>query len=332
MKLLVVGGAGFLGSNFVRHILTEKHDWHIKVIDILAFPELIKNLDGLDSKTFSFTQGDICNPASLDSLVAECDVVVNFADESRDIRILQSTWPLVYTNILGPYYLLEAVKKHNKRLHHISTDKVFGDLPATGQDKFTENTPYRPYTPYAASKAGADQMIRAWSWSLNSQATISISSSCYGPYQRVDKFLARQITDVLSGQTPKLYGTGENVRDWLHVDDCSSAIMTILEKGKSGETYLIGANVQKANKEITELVLETMGKGVNEYLPINDKLPHDQRRAIDPTKISSELGWQPMYTDLGVGLAQTIKWYTENQPWWQPQKSIVENQLSQLEA
>ena len=173
-------------------------------------------------------------------------------------------------------------------------------------------------------------MVRSWAWSLSVQATISISSNNYGPYQRVDKFLPRQITDILSGQLPKLYGTGENVRDWLHVEDHCSAVLAILEKGRAGETYLIGANIQKSNKEVTELVLETMGKGINEYLPINDKVPHDQRHAIDPAKIGSELGWQPAYSDFSAGLAQTIQWYKDNQTWWQAQKQGVETQLQQL--
>lgn len=329
MKLLVTGGAGFIGSNFVHYVLGERPDWHITVLDALTYAGNIKNLDGLDETRFKFIKGDICDEKIVDQVIAECDVVVHFAAESHVDNSVHSPWPFVNSNVIGTYQILEAVRKYGKRLHHISTDEVYGDL---GQDdpKFNENSPYNPSSPYSATKAGSDLLVRAWIRSFNVQATASNCSNNYGPYQHVEKFIPRQITNILSGQKPKLYGTGENIRDWIHAEDHSSAILTILEKGKIGETYMIGSNGEKSNKEVLELILELMGKDAHDYEHVNDRPGHDLRYAIDWTKIRTELGWQPKYTAFKQGLSDTIKWYQANEGWWQPQKADTEAKYKEI--
>jgi dTDP-glucose 4,6-dehydratase len=230
----------------------------------------------------------------------------------------------VQSNIIGTYAILEAVRKHNKRLHHISTDEVFGDLELNDPNKFNENTPYNPSSPYSSTKAGSDHLVRAWTRSFGIKVTISNCSNNYGPYQHVEKFIPRQITNILSGIKPKLYGTGEQVRDWIHVDDHNSAVALILEKGKTGETYLIGANGERNNKEVIEMILEIMGKNKSEYEHVIDRPGHDMRYAIDSTKLQKDLGWKPQYGDFKKGLEQTIEWYKNNQNWWKPLKDETE--------
>lgn len=330
MKLLVTGGAGFIGSNFVHFVMQQRPDWHITVLDLLTYAGNIRNLDGLDSSKFTFVQGDIGNEATVDKAVSECDAVVHFAAESHNDNSLDSPYPFVYSNILGTYYVLEAARKHNKRLHHISTDEVYGDLQLDDPSRFTENTPYNPSSPYSSTKAGSDHLVRAWARSFGVQTTISNCSNNYGPYQHVEKFIPRQITNILSGQKAKLYGSGQNVRDWIHTEDHSSAVLTILEKGRAGETYLIGANGEKSNKEVLELILEMMGQSINEYEHVDDRPGHDLRYAIDPTKLQSELGWQPKFTDFNAGLAQVIEWYKNNRAWWEPIKAETEARYQKM--
>jgi dTDP-glucose 4,6-dehydratase len=225
---------------------------------------------------------------------------------------------------------LEAVRKHGKRLHHISTDEVYGDLPLNTSEKFTPDTPYNPSSPYSSTKAGSDLLVRAWVRSFGVEATISNCSNNYGPYQHVEKFIPRQITEILEGRKPKLYGDGLQVRDWIHTEDHSSGVLTILEKGKSGETYLIGADGEKNNKEVVELILELMGKDKSDYDHVNDRPGHDQRYAIDATRLREELGWEPKYTDFRSGLADTIEWYKQNEAWWQSQKAETEAKYKEL--
>jgi dTDP-glucose 4,6-dehydratase len=299
------------------------------VLDNLTYAGNIKNLEGLDEIRFKFIKGDICDEKMANQAVAECDTVVHFAAESHVDNSVHSPWPFVNSNVVGTYQILEAVRKHNKRLHHISTDEVYGDLELN-DPKFNENSPYDPSSPYSATKAGSDLLVRAWIRSFNIQATISNCSNNYGPYQHVEKFIPRQITSVLGGQKPKLYGTGENIRDWIHAEDHSSAILAILEKGKIGETYLIGADGEKTNKQVLELILELMGKKSNDYEHVNDRPGHDLRYAIDWTKLRSQLGWQPKYTDFRQGLAETIKWYQANKSWWQPQKAETEARYKEM--
>jgi dTDP-glucose 4,6-dehydratase len=261
--------------------------------------------------------------------VSEVDAVVHFAAESHVDNSLHSPWPFVQTNIVGTYRILEAVRKFEKRLHHISTDEVFGDLEIN-DPKFTESTPYNPSSPYSSTKAGSDMLVRAWVRSFGVKATISNCSNNYGPYQHVEKFIPRQVTNILSGIKPKLYGTGTNIRDWIHAEDHSSAILTILEKGKIGETYMVGANGEKTNKEVLELILELMGKDKSDYETVTDRAGHDLRYAIDAAKFRSELGWEPKYNDFKLGLRQTIDWYTNNREWWEPKKLETESKYKEL--
>jgi dTDP-glucose 4,6-dehydratase len=224
---------------------------------------------------------------------------------------------------------LEAVRKHNKRLHHISTDEVYGDLEIN-DPKFTETTAYNPSSPYSASKAGSDHLVQAWIRTFGVQATISNCSNNYGPYQHVEKMIPRQITNILGGQKLKLYGSGQNIRDWIHAEDHSSGVLAILEKGKVGETYLIGADGEKTNKEVMELIVELMGKDESWIEQVNDRPGHDLRYAIDATKLRTELGWEPKYTNFKDGLAQTIQWYKDNEDWWKPLKAQTEARYKEL--
>lgn len=330
MRLLVTGGAGFIGSNFVQYIQHERPEWHVTVFDALTYAGNLKNLDGLDESRFAFIKGDICNEGAIDSAVSNCDIVVHFAAESHNDNSLHSPWPFVNTNLVGTFWLLEAVRKHGKRLHHISTDEVYGDLELDESRKFTPDTPYNPSSPYSSTKAGSDHLVRAWVRSFGVQATISNCSNNYGPFQHVEKFIPRQITEILEGRKPKIYGDGQNVRDWIHARDHSSGILTILEKGKIGETYLIGADGEKDNKQVVKLILELMDKDVDDYEQVNDRPGHDRRYAIDFTKLRNELGWQPEYTDFREGLKATIEWYKNNENWWKPQKRETEYKYREI--
>jgi dTDP-glucose 4,6-dehydratase len=220
--------------------------------------------------------------------------------------------------------LLQAVRHHGTRYHHISTDEVYGDLELDDPERFTEATPYNPSSPYSATKAGSDLLVRAWVRSFGVAATISNCSNNYGPYQHVEKFIPRQITNVLDGGRPKLYGAGQNVRDWIHADDHSDAVLTILRDGVVGETYLVGADGERNNQEVVELILELMGQPRDAYEHVTDRAGHDLRYAIDWTKLRTELGWRPRFSDFGEGLAATIGWYRANEAWWRPQKAATE--------
>ncbi|HSX53116.1 MAG TPA: dTDP-glucose 4,6-dehydratase [Patescibacteria group bacterium] len=330
MKILVTGGAGFIGSNFVHLLYRERPDWQITVLDALTYAGDEHNLDGLDASRFAFVKGNIIDEQTVDKLVSESDVVVHFAAESHVDNSVHSPWPFVETNVVGTFRILEAVRKHSKRLHHISTDEVYGDLELDDPSKFNEKTAYNPSSPYSATKAGSDHLVQAWVRSFGVQATISNCSNNYGPYQHVEKLIPRNITNILTGIKPKLYGEGKNVRDWIHAEDHSSAILTILEKGKIGETYMVGANGEKNNKELIQLILELMGKSTDDFDFVKDRPGHDLRYAIDASKIKSELGWQPKYVDFKSGLADTIKWYKDNEAWWKPQKEATEAKYKEL--
>lgn len=324
MKIIVTGGAGFIGSNFVHYVYRERPDWHITVLDALTYAGNQLNVGGLEPSRFTFIQGDITDTELVDKLVSEHDAIVHYAAESHNDNSLQNPRPFLDTNIIGTYTILEAVRKHGKRLHHISTDEVYGDLELDDPHRFTENTPYNPSSPYSSTKAGSDLLVRAWVRSFGITATISNCSNNYGPYQHVEKFIPRQITEILEGRRPKLYGTGENVRDWIHTEDHSSAVLTILEKGVSGETYLIGADGEKDNKSVIELILKELGQPTDAYDHVNDRPGHDMRYAIDSSKLRSELGWTPQFTDFEAGLSATIDWYKQNEAWWKPQKQATE--------
>jgi dTDP-glucose 4,6-dehydratase len=322
MRILVTGGAGFIGSNFVRYVHRERPDWEIVVYDLLTYAGDRRNVEGLDRVTL--IEADICDEQRIDAAVAECDAVVHFAAESHNDNSLHTPWPFVHTNLIGTYQVLEAVRRHQKRLHHISTDEVYGDLELDDPAKFTPETPYNPSSPYSSTKAGSDLLVGAWVRSFGVQATISNCSNNYGPYQHVEKFIPRQITELLEGRRPKLYGAGENVRDWIHAEDHSAGVLTILERGRVGETYLIGAEGEHSNKEVVELILKLMGRDPSDYDHVNDRPGHDMRYAIDASKLRNELGWRPQYQDFERGLEATISWYRENADWWRPQKADTE--------
>lgn len=322
-KLLVTGGAGFIGSNFVHYTLKNHPEYNITVIDKLTYAGNPDNLDSVLDR-IDFVTGDICDRELMNRLVADTDIVVHFAAESHNDNSLRNPWPFIQTNLVGTASILEAVRKYEKRLHHISTDEVYGDLEIDDPKKFTETTPYNASSPYSSTKAGSDLLVKAWVRSFGINATLSNCSNNYGPYQHIEKFIPRQITNILSGITPKLYGTGEQVRDWIHVDDHNSAVHTILNKGRSGELYLIGADGEQNNKYIIETILELMGKDKTAYEHVNDRPGHDQRYAIDSSKLRAELGWTPTYTNLREGLQATIDWYSQNEAWWKSEKAKVE--------
>lgn len=331
-KLLVTGGAGFIGANFVHYTLHNHPQYEVTVIDKLTYAGNPDNLKEILDK-IKFVTGDICDAELMDQLVSENDIVVHFAAESHNDNSLKDPWPFINTNIVGTYQILEAVRKHGKRLHHISTDEVFGDLELDDPNRFTENTPYNPSSPYSASKASSDHLVRAWMRSFGVKATISNCANNYGPYQYIEKFIPRQITNVLMGEQPRLYGEGKNVRDWIHVDDHNSAVHCILEKGKLGETYIIGAdNDHTNNKQVIEMILELMGKPKDWYVHVTDRPGHDMRYAMDSTKLRTELGWKPQFTstdNLREGLKQTIDWYREHEAWWKAEKAAVEAAYAQ---
>lgn len=322
-NLLVTGGAGFIGSNFVHYVARET-DHHTTVLDSLTYAGNRASLDGIPEDRLTFVHGDITDAELVDTLVGEADAVVHYAAESHNDNSLHSPRPFLDTNIVGTYTLIEAARRHGTRFHHISTDEVYGDLELDDPERFTENTPYNPSSPYSSTKAGSDLLVRAWVRSFGLQATISNCSNNYGPFQHVEKFIPRQITNVIRGIRPKLYGAGENVRDWIHADDHSSAVLTILERGQIGETYLIGADGERNNKEVVELILEEMGHDRSAYDHVTDRAGHDLRYAIDSTKLRTELGWAPRFADFESGLAATVRWYRENEAWWAPSKDATE--------
>ncbi|ALO67788.1 dTDP-glucose 4,6-dehydratase [Arthrobacter alpinus] len=331
-RILVTGGAGFIGSNFVHYVIAHT-DFAVTVLDKLTYAGNLASLAGLSAERFTFVEGDICDAALVDSLVAGVDAVVHYAAESHNDNSLSDPTPFLHTNITGTFTLLEAVRRHGTRFHHISTDEVYGDLALDDPERFTENTPYNPSSPYSSTKAGSDLLVRAWVRSFGVYATISNCSNNYGPYQHVEKFIPRQITNILDGIRPRLYGAGQNVRDWIHADDHSSAVLTILEKGTAGETYLIGADGERNNKDVIERILAGMGLPADAYDHVSDRPGHDLRYAIDSTKLRSELGWSPSYPDFAAGLAGTIDWYRTNEAWWRPQKAATEAKyLDQGEA
>ncbi|MCG2620531.1 dTDP-glucose 4,6-dehydratase [Arthrobacter sp. I2-34] len=322
-ELLVTGGAGFIGSNFVHYVL-ENTGHTVTVLDKLTYAGNKASLAGLPADRCRLVRGDIADAAVVDPLVAAADAVVHYAAESHNDNSLHDPAPFLETNVIGTYTLLEAVRRHGTRFHHISTDEVYGDLALEDPARFTEATPYNPSSPYSSTKAGSDLLVRAWVRSFGVQATISNCSNNYGPYQHVEKFIPRQITNVIDGVRPKLYGAGANVRDWIHADDHSSAVLTILEQGRIGETYLIGAGGEKNNRDVIELILEAMGRPRDAYEQVADRPGHDLRYGIDSTKLRTELGWTPRYSNFEAGLANTIKWYLDNEAWWRPQKAAAE--------
>jgi dTDP-glucose 4,6-dehydratase len=323
VRLLVTGGAGFIGANFVHHTLRERPEYAVTVLDALTYAGSEASLAGVRDR-IEFVRGSVADAVLVDDLVSRSDVVVHFAAESHNDNSLADPSPFLQTNVVGTYTILEAVRRHGVRFHHISTDEVYGDLELDDPAKFTPETPYNPSSPYSSTKAASDLLVRAWVRSFGVQATISNCSNNYGPYQHVEKFIPRQITNVLSGRRPKLYGQGLNVRDWIHVDDHNSAVHAILDSGRLGETYLIGADGERSNREVLSLILQLMGQPADAFDHVVDRTAHDLRYAIDASKLREELGWNPRYTHFEDGLSATIEWYQANEAWWRPLKDATE--------
>ncbi|NLA66046.1 MAG: dTDP-glucose 4,6-dehydratase [Leucobacter sp.] len=326
--MLVTGGAGFIGSNFVHYLMANTDDV-VTVLDKFTYAGNEASLEGLPKNRVTVVRGDICDAPLVDQLVADADIVVHYAAESHNDNSLHDPRPFLDTNIIGTYTLLEAVRRHEKRFHHISTDEVYGDLELDDPNRFTEFTAYAPSSPYSSTKAGSDMLVRAWVRSFGVQATLSNCSNNYGPRQHVEKFIPRQITNILVGDRPRLYGEGLNVRDWIHADDHSSAVLRIVEAGRIGETYLIGADGEKNNKAVLEMILTRMGQPADAYDHVIDRPGHDLRYAIDPSKLRDELGWRPAFSDFEAGLQATIDWYRDNEQWWRPQKAATEAKYKQ---
>ncbi|WP_261949270.1 dTDP-glucose 4,6-dehydratase [Rhodococcus sp. T9N] len=323
MRVLVTGGAGFIGANFVHQTVAERPDSEVTVLDALTYAGNKSSLDSIADR-ITFVHGDITDAVLVDQLVGAADVVVHFAAESHNDNSLADPWPFVQTNIVGTFTLLQAVRKHGVRYHHISTDEVYGDLELGDPDRFTESTAYNPSSPYSSTKASSDMLVRAWTRSFGVRATLSNCSNNYGPYQHVEKFIPRQITNVLAGLRPKLYGDGLNVRDWIHVDDHNSAVWAIIDGGRIGQTYLIGADGEMNNRTVMESILQILGRGADEFDFVTDRPGHDVRYAIDSSLLRKELGWSPRYEDFRSGLEATIDWYRDNEQWWRPQKDATE--------
>lgn len=322
-KIVVTGGCGFIGSNFV-HWVIDNTDCDVIVLDKLTYAGNPENIAGLPNNRVQLVVGDICDAALLDKIVPGVDAIVHFAAESHNDNSIANPDPFLHTNVEGTYQLLEACRKYGKRLHHVSTDEVYGDLALDDPAKFTEETPYRPSSPYSSTKASSDLLVRAWHRTFGVPVTISNCSNNYGPYQHVEKFIPRQITQIIDGAKPKLYGDGLNVRDWIHTEDHSSAVWCILTKGRIGETYLVGADGEKNNITVLREILKNMGRPENDFEWVKDRPGHDRRYAIDATKLRTELGWIPKHTDFAEGLTQTIKWYQDNEAWWRPAKEATE--------
>lgn len=329
-KIIVTGGAGFIGSNFVHWVVDNQPDVHVTVLDKLTYAGNKANLAGIPEDRLTFIQGDICDAKLVDGLFAHADAVVHFAAESHNDNSIANPAPFLQTNVEGTYTLLEAARKHGVRFHHISTDEVYGDLALDDPTKFTEETPYHPSSPYSSTKAASDLLVRAWFRTYGVPVTISNCSNNYGPYQHIEKFIPRQITNILSGMNPKLYGDGLNVRDWIHAQDHSSAVWTILTKGRLGETYLIGADGEKNNIDVLRAILVAMGRDADDFEWVRDRPGHDRRYAIDATKLKHELGWQPEHIDFEAGLRETIAWYDQNRDWWEGAKSATEEKYAKL--
>ncbi len=308
MKVVVTGGAGFIGSNFVRRTLETRPDVEITVLDSLTYAGRLSNLDGLEGR-FDFVKGDICDKEVVESVMLNRDVLVHFAAESHNDNSLGSPRPFIETNVFGTFELIQACVKHDVRMHHVSTDEVFGDLALDGTDKFTRDTPYNPSSPYSASKASSDHLVRAWVRSFGLKATISNCSNNFGPYQHEEKLIPRMIGLISAGLRPQLYGNGANVRDWIHVDDHNDGVWAVIEKGLIGQTYLLGADNQRSNLEVVRALLRIMGKPEDSIEFIVDRPGHDLRYAIDASATENELGWRPTRGNFEERLVDTVNHY-----------------------
>ena len=330
--ILVTGGAGFIGSNFVRFALANRPGLRITNLDALTYSGNLENLTEVENEPrYRFVKGDICDPETVEPLVSECDAVVHFAAESHVDRSILDSRPFITSNVMGTQVLLDAVRRSraagsgggkDRRFVHVSTDEVYGSLPLEDTSlKFTEETPIQPNSPYAASKAASDMLVRAYHHTFGLDVLTTRCSNNFGPFQFPEKVIPLFVTNLIEGQQVPLYGDGKNVRDWLHVDDHCEAILTVLEKGASGEVYNIGGNNERSNLELTHAILKIMGKGPEMIRPVADRLGHDRRYAIDASKIERELGWRPTRSAWPDALEGTVRWYLEHPQWWRRVRS-----------
>ena len=335
--LLVTGGAGFIGANFVRLVADEHPGTHVTVLDALTYAGRRENLAGVPDGAMTFVHGDIVDAPLVESLLADrspvdaagrpvppIDAIVHFAAESHNDNSILDAAPFLRTNVTGTYVLLEAARRHDVRFHHVSTDEVYGDLRLDEPRRFTERSPYNPSSPYSASKASSDHLVRAWHRTYGLRTTISNCSNNYGPWQHIEKFIPRQVTNILAGLRPKLYGQGLAVRDWIDVDDHCRAVWLVLTRGRIGRTYLVGADGERSNIDVLRMILERMGRDPEDFDHVMDRPGGDRRYAIDATRIREELGWRPRHPDFAEGLDRTIAWYRDHRDWWEPAKAATE--------
>ena len=324
-KLLVTGGAGFIGSNFIRYWLEKYPDDTITNLDALTYAGNLKNLkDTEEHPNYTFVKGDINDAETVNPLVADADIVVHFAAESHVDRSILGPEAFVETNIKGTFVLLEADRKNNTRFHHISTDEVFGALQLDSKEKFTEETLYKPHSPYSASKASSDHLVHAYHSTFNLPVTTTNCSNNFGPYQHPEKFISRMITNLIDGDNIKIYGDGKYVRDWLFVNDHCRAIDLVLSKGKIGETYLVGGMSKDINNlEVANLILKHMNLNKEKIEFVRDRPGHDRRYAVDWSKLNKELDWEPQHS-FEDWLQKTVIWYQDNETWWRPLKEKAE--------
>ena len=314
MRLFITGGAGFIGSNFIRHVLSARPDYKIVNFDKLSYAGNLDNLRDVEANgSYSFVRGDICDRAAVDEAIDGCDAVVNFAAESHVDRSIESAADFIQTNVLGTQTLLDAARKAGvSRFVQISTDEVMGSCSDGGY--FIETSPMEPNSPYAASKAAAEHLVRAARVTFGLDVVTTRASNNYGPYQFPEKLIPLMITNAIDDKHLPVYGDGLNVRDWLFVEDCCRAIDAVLHSGKSGEVYNIGSRAEKTNLDIVHTLLELLGKPHSLIRFVTDRLGHDRRYATDPIKIESELGWRPQET-FESGIEKTVRWYQTNSEW-----------------
>ncbi len=332
--LLITGGAGFIGSNFVHYWIKNHPEDTIINLDLLTYAGNLTTLRDIETHpTYKFVQGDICDGELVNTLMHGVDVVVHFAAETHVDRSITNPAGFVRTNVLGTQVLLQAALNNKiKRFHHISTDEVFGSLPLEGDQKFTTATPYDPRSPYSASKAGSDHLVRAYGETFGLNFTITNCSNNYGEYHFPEKLIPLAVTNLLEGKKVPVYGDGLNVRDWLYVQDHCSAIDAVLSRGRAGETYLVGGMVKDvSNLELVKMILKIMGKDESEIEFVKDRPGHDRKYSVDWSKLNQELGWQPSVT-LEEGLAKTVAWYQNNETWWKPLKEQNQQYFAQQYA
>jgi dTDP-glucose 4,6-dehydratase len=330
MHLLITGGAGFIGTNFIRFVLRNRPGWKVTNLDVLSYSGNLENLRDLEcDPRYTFVKGDICDAATVGPLVEKADGVIHMAAESHVDRSILDSRPFVVSNTLGTQTMLDACRRARRgdkpwpgRMVYVSTDEVYGSLPLERPEiRFREDMPLEPNSPYASSKAGGDLLVRAYFHTFGQNVVTTRCSNNFGPYQFPEKVIPLFVTNLLEGKQVPLYGDGKNVRDWIHVDDHAEAVLTVLERGQAGEVYNIGGNNERSNLELTHTILKLMGKGTESIRYVQDRLGHDRRYAIDGTKIERELGWKPTRSSWPEALEATIDWYRTNTEWWNRVKS-----------